>query len=155
MSSSLSEMLNTAELSWEPHWPTLLLPSEAAPAPAFHPLYTHWAFLKLTPCKQGCWGVFQPHQPNCSSFPARKRYKVWSCTSQCPNFNHLSTLIDTNGFYKCKSLSSSKLHVFEENIERKLPGKCSPNILKAGREPSIPKPCAFAQQSLKRLGCYY
>ena len=42
-----------------------------------------------------------------------------SCTSQCPYFNHLSTLIDTNGFYKCKSLSSSKLHVFEEATEKK------------------------------------
>lgn len=44
---------------------------------------------------------------------------MWSCTSQCPHFNHLSALIDTNGFYKCKSLSSSKLHVLEEAIESK------------------------------------
>lgn len=44
---------------------------------------------------------------------------MWSCTSKCPNFNHLSTLIDTNGFYKCKSLSSSKLYVFEKATKRK------------------------------------
>lgn len=140
-------------------WPTL--PSVApitgclssSPSPIIYPQ----SFPEADPMQAGLGAgvVFQPHQPNCSSFPAHKWYKVWSCTSQCPNFNHLSTLIDTNGFYKCKSLSSSKLHVFEKTIARTLPGKCSPNILKAGREPSIPKPCAFAQQSLKRLGCYY
>lgn len=72
------------------------------------PLHSHGAFPRLTPCRQGWRGVFQPHQPNCYSFPAYKWYKVWSCTSQCPNFNHLSALIDTNGFYKCKTLSSNK-----------------------------------------------
>lgn len=113
----LSATLSARELNWESY--CLWLPSVAVLVPALLPLPSHRAFLKLTPCSQGWWGVFQPHQPNCSSFPDHKWYKVWSCTSQCPNFNHLSTLIYTDGFYKCKSLSSSKLHVFEEAAERK------------------------------------
>lgn len=104
----------------------------------------------------------QPHQPNCSSFPVHKWDKVWNCTSQCPNLNHLSALIDTNGFYKCKSLSFSKLHAFEENMKAgrlslvlQLPEESSQNALKAGAGPSIPKPGAFAPRSPERIGCYY
>jgi hypothetical protein len=106
---------------WFGHHCCLLFPSLILAQPHL-PLHAHGALLKLTPCRQGSWqeGVgFQPHQPNCSSFPADKWYKVWSCTSQCPNFNHLSALIDTNGFYKCKSLSCTKLHVFEEAMKRR------------------------------------
>lgn len=94
------------------HLPTLAQP--------LLPLHSHGTFLKLTLCREGCGGrvgASQPHQPNCSSFPVHKWYKVWSCTSQCPNLNHLSALIDTNGFYKCKSLSFSKLHVFEGTMK--------------------------------------
>lgn len=139
------------------HRPTLAQP--------LLPLHSHGTFLKLTLWRQS-WGkagpASQPHQPNCSSFPVHKWYKVWNCTSQCPNLSHLSAWIDTNGFYKCKSLSFSKLHAFEENMKAgKLslvlqhPGESSQNALKAGAGASIPKPGAFAPRPPERMGCYY
>ena len=101
-------------------WPKLLsvAPICRCPGPSPSPITLPLSFPEADPMQARLGGVFQPHQPNCSSFPAHKWYKVQSCPSQCPYFNHLSTLIDTNGFYKCKSLSSSKLHVFEEAIEK-------------------------------------
>lgn len=93
-------------------WPKLLSVAPICPLswPQSFSLHS-LSFPEADPMQARLVGCFPAHQPNCSSFPAHKWYKVRSCTSQCPYFNHLSTLIDTNGFYKCKSLSSSKLHM--------------------------------------------